>query len=69
MSTDHLRFLNKTQRIVTDAFVRVERAGDVLTGVGFESDPQLRHFEFKKQVNAVVRTKSGGLLESRGDGK
>lgn len=69
MSTDHLRFLNKTQRIVTDAFVRVERAGDVLTGVGFESDPELRHFEFKKQVNAVVRTRSGGLLESRGDGK
>ena len=63
MSTEQLRFLNKTQRIVTDEFVRVERAGDVLTGYGFESDPELHHFEFKRQVHALVRTRSGGLLE------
>jgi len=65
MSTEQLRFLNRTQRITTDAFVRVERAGDVLTGYGFESDPELHHFEFKRQVNALVRTQSGGLLEQR----
>jgi LPS export ABC transporter protein LptC len=69
MSTEQLRFLNKTQRIVTDAFVRVERAGDVLTGYGFESDPGLRHFEFKRQVRALVRTRSGGLLEQHEGGK
>jgi LPS export ABC transporter protein LptC len=63
MSTEQLRFLNRTQRIVTDEFVRVERAGDVLTGYGFESDPELHHFEFKRQVHALVRTRSGGLLE------
>jgi LPS export ABC transporter protein LptC len=63
MSTEQLRFLNRTQRIVTDEFVRVERAGDVLTGYGFESDPELHHFEFKHQVHALVRTRSGGLLE------
>ena len=63
MSTEHLRFLNQKQHIVTDDFVRVERAGDVLTGVGFESDPQLRHFEFRSQVNATVRTRTGGLVE------
>jgi LPS export ABC transporter protein LptC len=66
MSTERLRFLNRTQRIVTDDFVRVERAGDVLTGYGFESDPELRHFEFKREVRALVRTRSGGLLEERG---
>ncbi len=66
MSTEQLRFLNRTQRIVTDAFVRVERAGDVLTGYGFESDPELHHFEFKRKVSALVRTRSGGLLEERG---
>jgi len=65
MSTEQLRFLNRTQRITTDAFVRVERAGDVLTGYGFESDPELHHFEFKRQVHALVRTQSGGLLEER----
>lgn len=66
MSTEELRFLNREQKIVSDKFVRVERAGDVLTGEGFESDPQLKHFEFKRRVQAVVRTTSGGQIESRG---
>jgi LPS export ABC transporter protein LptC len=68
MSTESLRFLNRTQKIVSDEFVRVERQGDVLTGYGFESDPELKHFEFKRQVKAVVRTRSGGSLEERRDG-
>ncbi|HET9327031.1 MAG TPA: LPS export ABC transporter periplasmic protein LptC [Candidatus Eisenbacteria bacterium] len=63
MSTEELSFINQRQRIVSDLFVRVERAGDVLTGIGFESDPNLEHFEFKKQVQATVRTRSGGILE------
>jgi LPS export ABC transporter protein LptC len=66
MSTQQLRFLNRQQRILSDQFVRVERAGDVLTGYGFESDPNLRHFEFKRRVQATVRTRSGGLMEPRG---
>ena len=66
MSTEELQFLNQRQRIISDRFVRVERAGDVLTGVGFESDPGLQHFEFKRKVQATVRTRSGGMLESRG---
>lgn len=66
MSTQQLRFLNRTQKIVSDQFVRVERDGDVLTGYGFESDPNLNHFEFKRRVQATVRTRSGGLMESRG---
>jgi LPS export ABC transporter protein LptC len=64
MSTQQLEFVNKTQRIVTDAFVRVERGGDVLTGYGFESDPNLKHYEFKRQVQATVREGASGLLES-----
>jgi len=68
MSTEQLRFLNREQKIVSDDFVRVERGGDVLTGVGFESDPRLEHFEFKREVKATVRTQSGGVLESgKGD--
>ena len=68
MSTESLRFLNETQKIVSDDFVRVERQGDVLTGYGFESDPGLKHFEFKRQVQAVVRTRSGGTLEKKSGG-
>lgn len=63
LSSDELKFLNREQRITVPAtqLVRVERAGDVLTGYGFESDPDLRHYEFKKQVRATVRPRSGGL--------
>lgn len=66
MSTQQLKFLNREQKIVSDEFVRVERGGDVLTGYGFESDPNLEHFEFKRQVKAVVRTQSGGVVKPIG---
>lgn len=66
MSTERMRFLNRTQKVVSDVLVRVERDGNVLTGFGFESDPDLRHYEFKRQVNAVVRTRSGGVLSPGG---
>lgn len=69
MSTEELRFLNGEQKIVSPVSqqVRVERRGDVLTGFGFESDPELRHFEFKQNVRATVRTQSGGdILEPGG---
>ncbi len=71
MSTEEVRFLNRDQRIVSpeDQKVRVERAGDVLTGFGFESDPDLKHFEFKHRVQAVVHTRSGGgIIEREGAG-
>jgi len=70
MSAQEVRFLNREQRIVSpvEQMVRVERAGDVLTGYGFESDPDLKHFEFKRRVQAVVHTRSGGdVLERKGD--
>jgi len=37
----------------------------VLDGIGFSSDPNLHHFEFKTQVHATVRRKSGAILKSR----
>ena len=66
MSTEELRFMNRTQRVRSDREVRVERAGDVLTGIGFESDPELKHYEFKSKVRAQVRTRSGGLTGPQG---
>lgn len=70
MATQEIRFLNREQRIVSpvEQMVRVERAGDVLTGYGFESDPDLKHFEFKRRVQAVVHTRSGGGILERKDG-
>lgn len=70
LSSEELSFLNRDQRIVVPAtrLVRVERAGDVLTGYGFESDPGLRHYEFKRQVRATVRPRPGALNGGVGEG-
>jgi LPS export ABC transporter protein LptC len=67
MSTQEMRFLNRQQLIVSppEQKVRVERAGDVLTGYGFESDPALKRFEFKRKVQATVQTRSGGGILER----
>jgi len=69
LATEVLKFVNGDQKIVVpdDQLVRVERRGDVLTGYGFESDPNLSHYEFKRQVRAVVRTAPG--TESPGGGR
>jgi LPS export ABC transporter protein LptC len=68
MAAQEVHFHNREQRIVCpdDQMVRVERSGDVLTGYGFESDPGLKHFEFKHRVQAVVHTRSGGGIVERG---
>jgi len=55
METDSLRWLNTPRKIVSDAFVRVTRQHDVVTGYGFESDPSLDHFHLKRAVRAEVR--------------
>lgn len=68
MSSEVLTFDNRRQLIVApdDQLVRVERESDVLTGYGFNSDPELRHFEFKRQVRARLRPRSDGLLGPEG---
>jgi LPS export ABC transporter protein LptC len=60
LSSQELRFLNKEQLMVVpeSQLVRVERGSDVLTGYGFQSDPQLKNFEFKRSVEATVRSKA-----------
>ena len=55
METDSLRWINKTGRIVSDAFVRVTRKHDVVTGYGFESDASLERFHIARDVRAEVR--------------
>jgi LPS export ABC transporter protein LptC len=55
MTTEELHFLNSRRRITSEKLVRVEKQGSVLEGVGFESDPNLEHFEFQHQVRATVQ--------------
>jgi LPS export ABC transporter protein LptC len=64
MSSEVLTFVNHTQQILApdDQLVRVQHDKDVLTGYGFVSDPELKHFEFKKQIRVRVRPRSDGLI-------
>jgi len=59
METDSLRWINNTQKIVSESFVKVTRKEDVVTGYGFESDPNLDHFHLKHEVRAEVRDTDG----------
>ena len=65
METDSLRWLNGPRKIVSDAFVRVTRKTDVVTGYGFESDPSLDHFHIRSEVRAEVRDEESGEGVSR----
>jgi LPS export ABC transporter protein LptC len=69
MTSEELHFNNARQRITSDQLVRVDRQGDVLEGTGFESDPDLHHYEFKSRVHATVRSSSPALIESRQKGR
>lgn len=61
LETDSLRWINATGKIVSDAFVRVTRHGDIVTGRGFESDPNLDHFQLVSDVHAEVREPEEGI--------
>ena len=60
METDSLHWINNTQKIISDSFVKVTRKDDVVTGYGFESDPNLEHFHLKREVRAEVRDTGHG---------
>ena len=65
LSSEELRFRNRDQKILVppEQLVTVQRGSDVLTGYGFESDPGLRRYEFKRRVQATVRSHTEELLE------
>lgn len=55
-----IQFWNQTQRIVSDARVKVtDKAGSVLSGVGFDSDVRVEHYRVG-QVNATLKPSDKG---------
>ena len=61
---EFISILNRQQKIVSDELVRVEQKGNVLQGVGFESDPNLKHYQFRTQVTGTVRSGVEKLIDS-----
>jgi len=55
LETEELRYDHEAGQVVSRVFVRLTRGGSVLTGVGIESDPQLRAYRILSEVEAGVR--------------
>jgi lipopolysaccharide export system protein LptC len=69
LETDSLRWMNATGKIVSDAFVRVTRKNDVVTGWGFESDANLDHFHLSRDVRGEVREAEGAVSGDSGSSR
>jgi len=61
LETDTLRYLNETDKIVSDSFVKLTRGKDVLTGIGLECDHTLESVDIKKDVRALILEENGKL--------
>jgi LPS export ABC transporter protein LptC len=55
LQTEELFWDRKNGQVVSDVAVRFLRGEDVLTGIGFRSDPNLEHYEILRDVRASVR--------------
>ena len=55
LESDEALWLNRPGQIVSDAPVRFTRGRNVLTGVGFASDPSLDNIEIKQEIRVEVR--------------
>ena len=53
LKTESLRWDAKREKIVTDQWVRQERADTIITGQGLESDPDLEKVVIKKNIKVI----------------
>jgi LPS export ABC transporter protein LptC len=59
LETDSLRYLNETDKIVSDSFVKLTRGRDVITGTGMECDHTLDSVDIKKNMKARIVEEDG----------
>jgi len=56
LRSDSLRWDNRRQKVLTEAFVTITRAnGETLQGYGFESDPNLKTLSIKRASGAAAK--------------
>lgn len=55
LETDYLWWNSKTSRIKTDAFVKITREEDVISGWGLEADDRLDTIRILDQVSGTIR--------------
>jgi LPS export ABC transporter protein LptC len=54
LETEYLWWDSNTDRIKTDAFVRITRGSDVITGWGLDADNRLKDFKILSQVSGTI---------------
>lgn len=54
LETDYLFWNTNTDKIQTDAFVRITKQNDVITGWGMETDPGLTRIKILNQVSGTI---------------
>jgi LPS export ABC transporter protein LptC len=55
LETNSLRWDNRNERIWSAEFVTVTEGNKVLTGYGFDSDPDLKNVQVHSEVNITIR--------------
>ena len=59
LETDSLRYLNETDKIVSDTHVKLTRGRDVITGIGLEADHTLDSVDIKRNMRARIVEENG----------
>ncbi|MEW6411371.1 MAG: LPS export ABC transporter periplasmic protein LptC [Candidatus Zixiibacteriota bacterium] len=54
LETEYLWWDSNTDRIKTDAFVRITRGEDIITGWGLDADNRLKDFKILSQVSGTI---------------
>lgn len=54
LETDSLRYLNQTDKIVSDSHVKLTRGRDVITGIGMECEHTLDSVNIKRNMRARI---------------
>jgi len=50
LASDHLVWDDRRRLITTDGYVAITKGKDVMSGYGFESDPELKHIRLHREV-------------------
>ncbi len=65
LQTEELRWVQETEKVISDRFVRLTRGRSVVTGVGIESDAALRTYRILSQVSGELREEDGAPAPAR----
>jgi LPS export ABC transporter protein LptC len=67
LETDYIKWDKISNRITSDKFVKlVTEKGDVMTGIGFESDASLNHWKIHDNFKAVFKDVKGRVNQRGG---